>query len=279
MLRLGDRLIDWRGPVVMAIVNITPDSFFAESRGRIDPEQLEHASVVDLGGYSTRPGAEEVSLDEELNRLRQGLAAVSPLLTPDQVLSIDTFRAEVVEQIYREAGPFIVNDVSGGADPAMFETVGRLGLPYILTHSRGTPQTMGSLTDYDNVVAEVIRFFAERIAAARAAGVVDLLLDPGFGFAKTTEQNFELLRRLDELSLFGLPVVVGVSRKGMVWKTLETTPDRALGGTTALHFAALERGASLLRVHDPREADQTIRLFITFAFGEGGGASAISRQA
>lgn len=270
---------------VMAIVNVTPDSFFAGSRRQSEAEigaaaeraLLEGAGIIDLGGYSSRPGAEDVSPEEEYRRLERGIEVVRRVAGEEFPLSVDTFRAEVVRRLYDRFGAFVVNDISAGElDAEMIGAVGQLGLPYIAMHMRGTPQTMTTLTDYSGeeggVVGAVMRYFVAKVAEVRAAGVKDLILDPGFGFAKTVEQNFELLGQMDKLALFGCPVLAGLSRKSMIWRTLETTPAEALNGTSVLNWEALRRGASILRVHDVREAVETIRLFT--AYRRSGGVAA-----
>ena len=262
---------------VMAIVNVTPDSFFAGSRRQSEAEivaaaeraLLEGAGIIDLGGYSSRPGAEDVSPEEEFRRLERGVETVRQVAGEAFPLSVDTFRAEVVRRLYDRFGAFVVNDISAGElDAEMISTVGQLGLPYIAMHMRGTPQTMTALTDYSDedggVVGAVMRYFGTKVAEVRAAGVKDLILDPGFGFAKTVEQNFELLGQMDKLSVFGCPVLAGLSRKSMIWRTLEITPAEALNGTSVLNWEALRRGASILRVHDVREAVETVRLFTAY---------------
>lgn len=259
---------------VMAIVNVTPDSFFAGSRKQSDAEIAaavekavrEGAGIIDLGGYSSRPGAEDIPADEELRRLENGFRVVREAAGADFPVSVDTFRADVVARLYEMFGAFIVNDIAaGGLDPEIMPIVGRLGLPYIAMHMRGTPQTMNSLTNYPaemgGVMGDVLRYFARKIAEARAAGIKDLILDPGFGFAKTAVQNFELLGRMDSLAVFGLPVLAGLSRKGLIWRTLGVTPTEALNGTSVLNWEALRQGASILRVHDVREAVETVKLF------------------
>ena len=259
---------------VMAIINITPDSFFAGSRRQSDRE-IAHAveqalrdgaSILDLGGYSSRPGAADIPPEEELRRLEQGITVIRSAVGNDIPLSIDTFRASVVEALFNRFGAFIVNDISTGElDPAMIPLVGRLQLPYIALHMRGTPQTMASLTDYPSqkggVTGDVLCYFVRKTTEAREAGIRDLILDPGFGFAKSVEQNFELLAKLDRLSVFGLPILAGLSRKSLIWKTLDCTPAEALNGTSVLNWEALRQGASILRVHDVREAVETIWLF------------------
>jgi dihydropteroate synthase len=252
----------------MGILNVTPDSFYAGSRLQDNDEILDRASamirdgadILDIGGYSTRPGAEMVSPEEETSRVVNAIQ----LLTqrhPDVHISVDTFRSVVARKAV-EAGAAMVNDVSGGEmDQAMFETVADLRVPYILMHMRGTPQTMSTMTLYDNLLKSVADYFHQKIDQLRRLGVHDVIIDPGFGFAKTPEQNFELLRRLSYFTIFELPILVGLSRKSMIWKTLETNADNALNGTTALHMLALTNGARLLRVHDVREARECIALF------------------
>lgn len=278
-INIGGRL--WAvGPgeeQVMAIVNVTPDSFFAGSRRQSEAEivaaaeraLLDGAGMIDLGGYSSRPGADEVSPEEEYRRLERGFETVRRVVGEAFPLSVDTFRAEVVRRLYDRFGAFVVNDISAGElDPEMISTVGQLGLPYIAMHMRGTPQTMASMTDYSaeegGVSGAVMRYFGAKVAEVRAAGVKDLILDPGFGFAKTVEQNFELLGQMDKLSLFGCHVLAGLSRKSMIWRTLDTTPAEALNGTSVLNWEALRRGASILRVHDVREAVETVRLYAAY---------------
>ena len=265
------RVLDLRRPRVMGILNLTPDSFYAGSRlldtaallRRAEAMLTAGAAVLDLGGYSSRPGAPDVSPDEERRRVLPGLEAVRREF-PAAFLSIDTFRAAVAAEAVA-AGADIINDISGGTlDAEMLPTAGRLHAPYVLMHLRGTPQTMTQHTDYaGDIVAELVRYFRDQLAALRAAGVTDVVLDPGFGFAKTPAQGHELLRRLPELRVLGLPILVGLSRKSMVYKPLGLTPDAALAGTVAVNTLALLNGARLLRVHDVAEAVQTIRLVST----------------
>ena len=270
------RLLDLRRPQVMGILNLTPDSFFAASRVASEHDLLARAeamlqagaAVLDLGAYSTRPGADDISEEEEIRRL---LPAVEILREkfPQAFLSVDTFRAAVAAAAVT-AGADLVNDVGGGTlDKDMFATVGRLRVPYVLMHLRGTPQTMAKLTHYeDDLVLTLLRYFRDGLAALRQAGTVDVVLDPGFGFAKTAAQSHELLRRLPELQALGLPILAGLSRKRMVYGPLNIGPEAALNGTTALHMVALQGGARLLRVHDVAEAHQVIQLFAnTFPIG------------
>ena len=276
-LDLGGKLIDLSAPTVMAIVNVTPDSFFAGSRNTSEAEVRrcvetalsEGAGILDVGGYSSRPGAAEVSPHEEFERAALGLRIVREI-DRDIPVSIDTFRAEVVERIVEAFGPVIVNDISAGVlDPRMIPAVARLRLPYIAMHMRGTPATMQQCTGYDDVAAEVLRYFSRKVDEWTAAGIDDLVIDPGFGFAKTVEQNFELLGRLSDLRIVGRPVLAGVSRKTMIWKTLGVTPSDALTGTTALHWECLRQGAAILRVHDVREAVEVIKLYDAFRQAKG----------
>jgi dihydropteroate synthase len=269
-LRCGEQLLDLATPVVMGILNVTPDSFFAGSRtntadavaARVYRMLVEGAAIVDVGACSTRPGADEVSPTEELRRLCPALEVVRGKF-PQVVVSVDTFRAEVVREVVAQFGAVIVNDISGGQrDEKMFETVARLSLPYVLMHTRGTPQTMQQLTDYGDLMGEVVRYLSEKMSALHGMGVCDVILDPGFGFAKTTGQNFELLSRMEEFEIFELPLLVGLSRKSMVCRTLSVTPAEALNGTTALNMLALAKGADILRAHDVKEAVEAVALAV-----------------
>ena len=263
------RLLDLRRPQVLGILNLTPDSFFAGSRVASERDLLARAeamltagaAALDLGAYSTRPGADDVPEAEETARLLPAVAALRKEF-PTAFLSADTFRAGVAAAAVA-AGADMVNDVGGGTlDAEMFATVGRLRVPYVLMHLRGTPQTMSQLTDYpDDLVLTLLRYFRDGLAALRDAGAVDVVLDPGFGFAKTAAQSHELLRRLPELAMLGLPVLAGLSRKRMVYGPLGLGPEAALNGSTALHMVALQGGARLLRVHDVAEARQVVDLF------------------
>ncbi|WP_310391173.1 dihydropteroate synthase [Hymenobacter sp.] len=271
------RLLSLHRPQVMGILNLTPDSFFAGSRVASERDLLARAeamltagaAVLDLGAYSTRPGADDISAEEETRRLLPAVEALRREF-PQAFLSADTFRAAVAAAAVA-AGADLVNDVAGGTlDAAMFAVVGRLRVPYVLMHLRGTPQTMAQLTHYDDdLVLTLLRYFRDALAALRAAGAVDVLLDPGFGFAKTAAQSHELLRRLPELHALGRPILAGLSRKKMVYGPLGLRPETALNGTTALHMVALQGGARLLRAHDVAEARQTVELFAnTFPAGE-----------
>ncbi|TGE09674.1 dihydropteroate synthase [Hymenobacter fodinae] len=264
----GGRVLDLRRPQVMGILNLTPDSFFAGNRIGAEDELLRRAeqmlgqgaAILDLGGYSSRPGAEDISVDEEMHRLLPAVAAVRRAF-PETFISVDTFRASVAEEAVA-AGADILNDISGGQlDAELLPTVGRLQVPYILMHMRGTPQTMTQLTHYDDdLVLELVRYFRDKLTELRRHGVTDVVLDPGFGFAKTPKQGHELLRRLQELQVLGLPVLAGLSRKSMVYKPLGLSADAALAGTVAVNTLALVNGARILRVHDVAEAVQTVQL-------------------
>lgn len=256
----------------MAIINITTDSFWSGSRSIQDTQihQAIHqaidqgADMLDLGGYSTRPGATEISTDEEFQRLNRALK-IKTAIAPTTPVSIDTFRSEIVTKLYDNWGEFTVNDISAGElDNQMIETVGRLKLPYIAMHSRGNPQTMQTLTQYDNVTDEVCNYLSDKAKQCQAAGVEQLILDPGFGFAKTMEQNFELLAGVHKICALGYPVLAGLSRKSMIWRTLNISAEEALNGTTALHWEALRQGAAIIRCHDVKYALETLKLFLTF---------------
>ncbi len=267
-INVRGRLLDLSTPQVMGILNVTPDSFYSASRTRTEEEIAarvrrivdEGASIIDIGAYSSRPGAEHVSAEEEMSRLRPGLEIIVREY-PDAVVSVDTFRADVARRCVEEYGVSIVNDISAGEmDGRMFETVARLGVPYVMMHMRGTPQDMQRAPRYDNLLEEVFKYFAMKVRRLRDMGGKDIILDPGFGFGKTLEHNYELMASLQEFSLFGLPLLVGVSRKSMIYNLLGVTPAEALNGTTALNTVALLKGANILRVHDVREAVEAVRV-------------------
>ncbi len=266
-LNIGGKLLDLSTPQVMGIMNITPDSFYSESRvNQLDEaykkaERMlsEGASILDLGGHSTRPGADAVSEEEERKRI---LPVVEMLRRnfPNAILSIDTFRASVARQAV-EAGAHIINDIAGGnLDPQMFETVAALNVPYILMHSRGTPQTMKDLNQYEDLVTDVLRELQAKIYQLQQFGVKDIVADMGFGFAKNADQNYVLLNELKSFQALNVPILAGVSRKSMIWRKLNITPDQSLNGTTVLNTVALLNGASILRVHDVREAVEAVKL-------------------
>lgn len=268
-INVKGELLDLSQPKVMGILNLTPDSFYADSRKQTEKDIIcrvhqileEGGTFIDMGAYSSRPDAEDVSPEEEMRRLRQGLEIVQREC-PEALVSVDTFRADVARMCVEEYGAALVNDISAGdLDAHMFPTIAQLKVPYILMHMQGNPQTMQLNPHYDNPVKEVIRYFAEKIEKLRTLGVKDLILDPGFGFGKTLKHNYEILDKLDEFQLFQLPVLVGVSRKSMIYKLLNETPEEALNGTTAVHAIALMKGAKILRVHDVKAAVETVRIF------------------
>jgi dihydropteroate synthase len=255
-------------PKVMGILNLTPDSFFAGSRVPTDTKSVlmeaekkikEGADFLDLGGYSTRPGAAEISIDEEIARVIPAISEIKKNF-PNTLLSVDTFRSQVAKAAIEE-GAELVNDISAGnLDPEMLPLVAKIGVPYIAMHLKGTPQTMQQETNYSDLIPDVLAYFSEKVKQLTKLGIKDVIIDPGFGFAKTREQNFELLRNLSSFKRLGLPILVGVSRKSMIYKTLEISANEALNGTTALNMFALLQGADILRVHDVKEAKETIEL-------------------
>ena len=260
-------LIDLSSPKVMGILNITPDSFYDGGKHKNESEVLKHveqmlnegATFIDVGAYSSRPNAEHISETDELNRI---LPIVNLILRafPEVILSIDTFRSEVAQKCI-EAGAAIINDISAGKlDSNMLTTIAKLQVPYIMMHMRGNPKTMQKLTEYDDLLKDILYYFSERIAAANASGINDVIIDPGFGFAKTLEQNFELLNKLELFNSIEKPLLVGVSRKSMIYKPLKTSAKEALNGTSVLNTVALQKGASILRVHDVKEAIECIKL-------------------
>jgi dihydropteroate synthase len=268
-INIRGRLIDLDHPRVMGIINVTADSFYEGSRYESISDVLiaagkmisDGADILDVGGCSTRPGAVEVPEEEEKKKVCNAVEAIRSHF-PDAVISVDTWRAGVAESAVCSAGADIINDISGGdMDNAMYPLIERLNVPYIMMHMQGTPQTMQIKPHYENVVSDILSWFGTRIARLHQAGVKDIIIDPGFGFGKSMENNFELLRRLDEFRIANLPVLVGFSRKSMIWKTLDISPAEALTGTAALNMTALMKGASLLRVHDVKEARQVVTLF------------------
>lgn len=267
-LNLRGKLYSLCEPKIMGILNVTPDSFYAESRtsdeehiaARVQQLMDDGADMIDIGGYSSRSGADDVSPEEEMNRLRRGLRVVRHLY-PEVPISVDTFRADVARMCVEEEGADIINDISGGMmDRQMFRTVARLGVPYILMHMQGTPDTMQQAPHYDNLRREVMLYFAERIDRLCQMGAKDIIVDPGFGFGKTLEHNYELFHHLDDFNLFNLPLLVGISRKSMIYKLLGGTPQTSLNGTTVLNTIALMKGAHILRVHDVKEAVEAKRI-------------------
>ncbi len=267
-LNVKGRLVSLSTPLVMGILNVTPDSFYAGSRkqteeaiaGRIEEILSEGGGMVDVGGYSSRPDAAEVSPEEEMSRLEVALRILRDHY-PEVPVSVDTFRSGIARRCVEEYGAAVINDISGGEiDKAMFRTVADLRVPYILMHMRGTPQTMGQHTDYADLLEEVTLYFARKVRELRELGVNDIVLDPGFGFSKTLEQNYLLMRHLGDFRMFGLPLLVGVSRKRMIYQLLGGTPAESLNGTTVLHTYALLNGADILRVHDVRAAVEAVRI-------------------
>lgn len=267
-LNIRGRLLSLATPVVMGILNITPDSFYADSRKqseaaieeRIQAILSEGGQIIDIGGYSSRPDAAEVSPEEEMKRLAFALKILNAHY-PDAIVSVDTFRADVARRCVEEYGVAIINDISGGElDKKMFETVAGLNVPYIMMHMRGTPQTMQQHTDYTDMMEEIMLYFAAKVRELRLMGVNDIILDPGFGFSKTVDQNYRLMSRLEEFDVFGLPLLVGVSRKRMIYNYLGGTPADSLNGTTILNTYALMNGADILRVHDVRAAVEAVKI-------------------
>lgn len=260
--------MEFKRPQVMGILNITPDSFYSDSRSfdidtinhRIDTMLAEGVDIIDIGAYSSRPGANEVTSQEEIDRLEKGMN----LLRKKNVsvpISVDTFRADVAQFAIETLGANIINDISAGRlDDKMIPTISSLKVPYIAMHTRGTPSTMSNLTNYNNITADVILELSQQINRLTLAGVNDIIIDPGFGFAKTLEQNFELLQNLESLHELGYPLLVGISRKSMIYKALETSADNALNGTTVANTIALQAGAAILRVHDVKEANEAIKI-------------------
>ncbi|MDE6008944.1 MAG: dihydropteroate synthase [Muribaculaceae bacterium] len=267
-INIRGRLMDFRQPKVMGILNTTPDSFYSGSRtpgdseilGRVLQFKEDKADIIDIGGYSTRPGADDVSAEEEYSRLARALEIVKREWEEVPV-SVDTFRASVARRCVEEWGVDIINDIGGGTlDPDMWETVAELRVVYVLMHTRGTPADMQNFTDYADVTAEVIEDLSKKVYELRGLGVNDIIIDPGFGFAKTAAQNFRLLNELGEFCKMGLPVLAGLSRKSMIWRSLDLTPEESYEGTIALDAIAIDRGADIVRVHDVKAARQTVEL-------------------
>ena len=267
-INVNGSLLDLSQPRVMGILNVTPDSFYAGSRTQTEAEIVrrvrqivsEGAAIIDIGAYSSRPNADNVSSREEMERLRMGLKILFEI-QPDAVVSVDTFRADVARMCVEEYGVAIINDIAAGEmDADMFHTVAALNVPYIMMHMQGTPQSMQQHPHYDNLLEEVLLYFARKVQQLRDLGVKDIILDPGFGFGKTIEHNYELLSHLEDFRIFELPLLVGVSRKSMIYRLLDITPQEALNGTTVLDTICLLKGADILRVHDVKEAVETVRI-------------------
>lgn len=269
-INVNGKLIDLSRPKVMGIINITPDSFYPGSRftGRdeilnIAARMVEDgADILDIGGYSSRPGAADISPGEEKKRVLNAISLIAHEF-PGVVLSVDTFRAEIARQAVQDCGAHIINDISGGdGDPGMFNFVAELQVPYIMMHMQGTPGNMQNNPVYDDVVADILKWFGERLVKLQGMGVNDIIIDPGFGFGKTINHNYQIINRLSDFSITGMPLLAGISRKSMIWKTLGIKPDDALNGTTALNMLALTRGADILRVHDVKEAVEVVELYM-----------------
>ncbi|WP_373722455.1 dihydropteroate synthase [Bacteroides heparinolyticus] len=267
-ININGRLMDLSTPCVMGILNVTPDSFYSGSRMQTEKEitcraeQIlkDGAGIIDIGAYSSRPDAADVSVREEMERLRLGLTVLRKTC-PDAVVSVDTFRADVARMCVEEYGVAIINDIAAGEmDAGMFRTVAELNVPYIMMHMQGTPQNMQQHPHYDNLLKEVFQYFARKVQQLRDLGVKDIILDPGFGFGKTLEHNYELLAHLEEFRIFELPLLVGVSRKSMIYRLLGNTPQEALNGTTVIDTICLLKGADIIRVHDVKEAVETVKI-------------------
>jgi dihydropteroate synthase len=267
-INVKGQLIDLETPRVMGIINVTPDSFYKDSRYKEKKEIIcaaqrmleEGADFLDIGGYSSRPGAEDLSLEEEKRRVLTAVRYISKEF-PQAIISIDTFRAEIAREAICDCGAHIVNDISGGdADPNMVKLITELNVPYIIMHMQGQPQTMHKNPVYEDVVSEILMWFGQKTVSLMQAGIKDVIIDPGFGFGKNVRHNFEILRRLQEFSIVRLPLMVGLSRKSMIWKSLNITPEESLNGTSVLNAVALMNGADILRVHDVKEAVDTIKL-------------------
>ncbi|MBP3669441.1 MAG: dihydropteroate synthase [Bacteroides sp.] len=267
-INVNGQLMELQSPQVMGILNITPDSFYAGSRKQTEADILsrtrqileEGASIIDIGAYSSRSNAEHISPDDEMQRLRTALHLINRDF-PDAVISIDTFRADVARMCVEEYGAAIINDISAGQmDEQMFTTIAQLGVPYIIMHMQGTPQDMQTNPHYENLLKEVFFYFSEKVQKLRDLGVKDIILDPGFGFGKTLEHNYQLINHLEEFSVFDLPLLVGISRKSMIYKLLGNTPEEALNGTSILNTIALLKGANFLRVHDVKAATEAIAI-------------------
>ncbi len=269
-INVRGKLIDLNIPKVMGILNITPDSFYKGSRYNGEKEIViaakkmveEGACFIDIGGYSSRPGAVDITAEEEKLRVLTAVRYVSKEF-PEAIISVDTFRADVAREAICDYGADMINDISGGdGDPGMVDLIAELNVPYIIMHMQGTPAMMQNNPVYEDVVSDILMWFGKKTVNLRAAGVKDIIIDPGFGFGKNPEHNFTLLKRLNEFNIAGLPLMVGLSRKSMIWKTLNVSPEEGMNGTTALNTIALLKGADILRVHDVKEAVETVKLFV-----------------
>lgn len=267
-LNLNGQLLDLSTPRVMGILNVTPDSFYSSSRkqseqeiiSRIEEIVQEGGDFIDVGAYSSRPDATHISQEEEMERLKKGLTLIQKV-APHIPVSVDTFRAEIARICVEEYGAALINDISAGEmDANMFDTISRLKIPYIMMHMQGTPQNMQQAPHYDHLIQEILVYFSKKKAQLQAAGLKDIIIDPGFGFGKTVQHNYELLHHMDDLHILECPILVGVSRKSMIYKVLNTDPQQALNGTSVLHTIALLKGAHILRVHDVKECTEVIKL-------------------
>ena len=266
-ISLREKLMDFSVPKIMGILNITPDSFYDGGRynskdkiqKQIEKMIISGADIIDVGGYSSRPGAKDISIEDELNRVIPAIEIIKQKF-PKTIISIDTFRSRVASEAII-SGADIVNDISGGnLDSNMFETVSKHKVPYILMHMRGNPENMMSKTNYENLTKDICKYFSQRIDKAKSCGINDIIIDPGFGFSKTTQQNYELLNNLEFFKEFQIPIIIGVSRKSMIYKTLNTTPEKALNGSSVLHTIGLMKGANILRTHDVKEAVECVKI-------------------
>ena len=268
-INVNGSLMDLEQPKVMGILNVTPDSFYAGSRKESEEDILQRArqiideggEIIDIGAYSSRPDAQNISTEEEAARLKKALTLLNKEM-PEAVISVDTFRADIAKMCVEENGVAIINDISAGSmDDRMMPVVAKLGVPYIMMHMKGTPQDMQKNPEYDNVVKEVLYYFSEKVQKMRDLGAKDIIIDPGFGFGKTVEHNYMLLDKLEEFRIFDLPILVGISRKSMIYRLLGNTPEDALNGTTVLNTISLMKGANILRVHDVKEACEAVKIY------------------
>lgn len=268
-INCNGKLIDLSTPQVMGILNVTPDSFYSGSRKQTETEIIERAhsiveeggSMIDIGAYSSRPGAEDISNEEEMARLRKGLSLIRAEY-PNAIISVDTFRSDVAKMCVEEYGVSIINDIAAGElDNEMFQTVAKLHVPYIMMHMKGNPRTMQDAPHYDNMMEEMMLYFSTKINQLHDLGETDIIIDPGFGFSKTLDHNYQLMAHLHEFQELGKPMLVGISRKSMIYRLNATTPEEALNGTTMLNTIALQKGANILRVHDVKECVEVVRMY------------------
>ena len=274
-INVNGNLMDLEHPRVMGILNVTPDSFYAGSRKQSEEDILQRArqiieeggDIIDIGAYSSRPDAKHISTEEETSRLRKALTLLNREM-PEVVISVDTFRSDIAKMCVEEYGVAIVNDISAGnMDKNMMPTVAKLGVPYVMMHIKGTPQDMQKKPEYDNVLKDVMYYFSEKVQKMRNLGAKDIIIDPGFGFGKTVEHNYILMNKLEEFRIFDLPILVGISRKSMIYRLLSNTPEDALNGTTVLNTISLMKGANILRVHDVKEACEAVKIYCKMVVG------------